>query len=569
MSRIIDASPLGSALAASAAERSAAYARLAAAEAARWAEVARSGIRSWADAWERAADAHGARIAVVIPSGSATFTYTDLDRAADRVAAWASASGERAIAVRKENGFAFLAAAIGLAKAGVLAVLVNTREPLDRAAELASGAGATRALGDGLPGAQSIEDLLAWPWPGRAPAENRAARVLEDPCWVIFTSGTSGRSKGALFSHKRMIGAGIAWSLRVGLGPADRCYIPLPLYHGNALAVAFSSVVTAGATAVVPERFSARAFVDDVRAHGCTACVYIGELWRYLDRTPARPEDGQTPLRAIFGNGLGRDLWARTVRRFGVAHVVEHYGATELPAGALTNWLEEPGACGFIPPDHADNADVALVDADGRRVALGEPGEVVLRVKAGGYRGYTDPAHDEPKLWRGLFAPGDLWWRSGDILTVDARGFFTFVERAGDGFRWKGENVAAVDVEDAIRATGLVRDVAVYGLALPHHDGKAGVASLVARVAEQVPDLAALLAALRARLPAYAIPRVIRVRWDEHPLTTTLKVQKAALAAQGLDAATASPHFVLESDAYVPLDAARLADLRAGRLALP
>jgi fatty-acyl-CoA synthase len=569
VSRIIDASPLGSALAASAAERSAAYARLAAAEAARWAEVARSGIRSWADAWERAADAHGARIAVVIPSGSATFTYADLDRAADRVAAWASASGERAIAVRKENGFAFLAAAIGLAKAGVLAVLVNTREPLDRAAELASGAGATRALGDGLPGAQSIEDLLAWPWPGRAPAENRAARVLEDPCWVIFTSGTSGRSKGALFSHKRMIGAGIAWSLRVGLGPADRCYIPLPLYHGNALAVAFSSVVTAGATAVVPERFSARAFVDDVRAHGCTACVYIGELWRYLDRTPARPEDGQTPLRAIFGNGLGRDLWARTVRRFGVAHVVEHYGATELPAGALTNWLEEPGACGFIPPDHADNADVALVDADGRRVALGEPGEVILRVKAGVYRGYTDPAHDEPKLWRGLFAPGDLWWRSGDILTVDARGFFTFVERAGDGFRWKGENVAAVDVEDAIRATGLVRDVAVYGLALPHHDGKAGVASLVAREAEQVPDLAALLAALRARLPAYAIPRVIRVRWDEHPLTTTLKVQKAALAAQGLDAATASPHFVLESDAYVPLDAARLADLRAGRLALP
>src|SRR5207237_3588193 len=141
-----------------------------------------------------------------------------------------------------------------------LRILVNPREPLERAAELARSAGARVVLGDEaasgsgiLPGLEgrTIAPLLEATWPGRSPRAARAARGLEDACWIIFTSGTSGRSKAARFSHRRMIGAGLAWAERTGLGPADRCYIPLPLYHGNAMACAFSSCVAAGAAAVV------------------------------------------------------------------------------------------------------------------------------------------------------------------------------------------------------------------------------------------------------------------------------------------------------------------------------
>ena len=538
------------------------------AETRRWAALAAAGVASWADVFEIAAHTHADRIAVVQVSNGRSWTYAALDQAANRVAAWAKARGEPCIALYKENGFAFLAAAIGLAKAGVLAVLINDREPPQRAATLAAGAGATTVLGNPVPGlaaAPSIEELLATRYPRRIPAAVRREIDLDDPCWIIFTSGTSGRSKGAHFSHRRMIGAGIAWSLRAGLVSSDRCYTPLPLCHGNALAIAFSSCVSIGAAIVLRERFSARSFLDDIRTHRCTAAVYIGELWRYLDRIPPKPEDSDTPLRVIFGNGLGRDLWTRTVRRFGIQHVVEHYGATELPAAALTNWTGRAGFCGFIPPEHPDHTDVALVRAEGRRVAPGEVGELVLRVEGGVYRGYVDAWDDLAKVTRSLFEPGDLWWRSGDLLTLDRDGFFTFVERMGDGYRWKGENVAARDVENAIRATGLVRDATVYGVALPNHDGKAGMASIVALEEDCLPDLDALYAALRATLAPFALPRFLRVGWSDPPTTATLKVTKAALAKDAFNRVGLEPLFVLHGDGYVPLSADWFNDLCTGK----
>lgn len=536
-------------------------------ESERWKQLGAAGVSSWADVFEAVADTHPERLAVVQTSDGRAWTYAELDRAADRIAFWAWSKGEPSVALRRENSFAFLAAAIGLAKAGVLAVLVNDREPDDRAAALAMAAGATTTLGNSLPGlsaAPPIEMLFDAPHLGRFPAALRNQIGLDDPCWIIFTSGTSGRSKGARFSHRRMIGAGIAWSLRAGLTSSDRCYTPLPLCHGNAMAIAFSSCVTVGAAVVLRERFSARAFIRDIRAHSCTAAVYIGELWRYLDRIPVETGDSDSGLRVVFGNGLGRDLWARTIRRYGITKVVEHYGATELPAAALTNWTGRQGYCGFIPPGHPDHADVALVDGDGRRVPFGEAGEIVMRVKSGVYRGYADPRDDDAKLARDLFEPGDLWWRSGDLLTLDPQGFFAFVERTGDGFRWKGENVAACDVEDAIRKTGLVGDVAVFGVALPNHDGKAGMASVVALQQGCLPDLASLCATLRAALPPFAVPRFLRIRWQAHPTTATLKITKANLARDAFENLGQEPVFVLHGDGYLPMTRDWFNDLCAG-----
>ena len=150
------------------------------------------------------------------------------------------------------------------------------------------------------------------------------------------------------------------------------------------------------------------------------------------------------------------------LERFGIERVVEHYGATEMPASALTNWTGRPGYCGFIPPGHPDTDNVVLVDEKFKVVAPGEVGEALLRVPGNIYRGYLDPQLDENKLWRNLFESGDLWWRSGDLLSRDTEGFFMFVDRMGDSFRWKGENVSCVEVEEAILSTGKVREAVVY-----------------------------------------------------------------------------------------------------------
>lgn len=245
-----------------------------------------------------------------------TWTYRELDRAADRVGAWAADQPPGPVALRGENGGPFLASVLGLAKAGRPAVLLKTREPLGQQAERVRAAGTERALvlGEAVPGVpcQDAAALLAQPWSGRVPRGARASVELADPCAVIFTSGTSGRSKGALFSHRRLIGAGVAWALRCELTAADRCYIPLPLCHGNGLAVAFSSCVEAGAAAVVRERFSVRAFPGDVRRHRCTAVVYIGELWRYLAARPGVAGEADLPFGSPSVTGWTRRCGTRS-----------------------------------------------------------------------------------------------------------------------------------------------------------------------------------------------------------------------------------------------------------------
>ena len=201
---------------------------------------------------------------------------------------------------------------------------------------------------------------------------------LESAAFVIFTSGTSGPSKPALFSHRRMLGAGIAWSIRTGMTSNDRCYITLPLCHGNALAVAFFSVISSGGIAILREKLSVSHFWKDIRTFDCTNMVHIGELWRYLINVSEQPNDFQNPLEVIFGNGLKTDIWRRLLNRFCILHIIEHFGATEMPAGALTNWTDRPGFCGFIPKDCADNKEIILIDENNQEVSDGCPGQALF-----------------------------------------------------------------------------------------------------------------------------------------------------------------------------------------------
>jgi fatty-acyl-CoA synthase len=532
------------------------YREYADAERSRWAALDAAGVQSWADVWENAVLIHANRNIAQEVNSQRAFTYAELDQYADRIAAWAIARDEACYGVRLQNGIAFLAIVIGLAKAGRLSVLLNTRVPQETSKALALSCGVRTIIGEALPGLAHVDlnDLLTVAWPGRSPRAARAPVTLDNPAVVIFTSGTTGNSKPALFSHRRLIGAGIAWGLRTGLTANDRCYITLPLYHGNALAVAFSSVVDVGATAILRDRFSVRSFIDDVRRYNCTAVVYIGELWRYLSSAPISSDESEIPLRIAFGNGLNQALWGKTVRRFGIQRVVEHYGATEMPAGALTNWTGCAGYCGFIPPDHPDSNDVLLVDEAGQPVPNGTPGELLLRVRSKRYRGYLDPTLDEARLRRGVCESDDLWWRSGDLLTRTDDGFFTFVDRMGDTFRWRGENVASADVEDAIYTAGLVEEAVVFGVRIPGEEGKVGMASVVARKDSTLLNIEQIRLHLERTMPPYAIPIFVRQVPEAHSTTATLKIQKRILADDPFALLGTHPHWVLRDGGYVPLD---------------
>lgn len=545
-----------------------AYEHVEAREAARWAELAAAGASAWTDAWQRAVQRFGGRIVAIEVETGARITYAALDERARRFATWAVALGERQVALCLDNGIAFLTAALGLAYAGVTGILLSTREPEERLVLLARRADCRYVVGRTWPGIEGVDvdDILErFPLPATAPVRRWPVR-LEDPAFVIFTSGTSGLSKGAKFSHRRLIGAGVAWSIRTQMTEADRCYIALPMFHGNGLAVAFASVVDAGACAVLRRRFSVSNFLPDIATYACTAFVYIGELWRYLHNHLKRHDGPLPPIRVAFGNGLSAALWNEMATRFRLERIVEHYGATEMPAGALTNFVGRPGSCGFVPRDHATARDILVVDADLKPVAPGTAGELLLRCHRP-YDGYIDPRDNAGKVARGVLEPGDLWWRSGDCLVWAADGHFQFVRRLGDSFRWKGENVSCAEVEQALYSTGLFAEAVVYGIPLPNYDGTAGMASVVAKP-DAEPDFGTAMRRLRESLAAHALPRFVRIQREPHPVTSTLKIRKEQLIQQGLDRAAEIPHYILRGHAYEKLTDVHLAALATGEMAL-
>ncbi|MGB3640437.1 MAG: AMP-binding protein [Rivularia sp. (in: cyanobacteria)] len=538
----------------------------------RFKELADKNVNSWADVWQQSVDRYPKKPIVREVGSSKPWTYQELDRAADKIANWAISLNQnqnhKYIGVHQKNSAVLLATVLGLAKAGITAVLFNVRESEQKLSTLANDCGVEINIGKPIPSLKNYDPnlILEAEWQGRIASLHRDRITMEDAVVIIFTSGTSGRSKSALFNHRRMIGAGIAWSLRTGMSEDSNCYITLPLYHGNGLAVAFASCVEAGACAVVREKFSVRAFLDDVRNYNCDSVVYIGELWRYLLNSPEKPEDANNPLKVIFGNGLTSGLWQNVTERFGIERVVEHFGATEMPASALTNWTGKPGYCGFIPPDHVNAENIVLVDEQGKPVPMGEIGQALLRVPGDRYRGYLDSSLDESKIWENLFEPGDLWWRSGDLLSRNADGFFTFIDRMGDTFRWKGENVACQEVEEAILSTGLVKEAVVYGVEIPKASGKVGMASLLPVESDFESNLDDFLNQLKELLPPYAIPHIIRLVEQHHETTSTMKILKSQLQKEGFKQIDKYPHFILVESRYVELTKDYLSMLENGEL---
>jgi fatty-acyl-CoA synthase len=349
------------------------------------------------------------------------------------------------------------------------------------------------------------------------PAERRDV-TINDRALLIYTSGTTGLPKAASISHRRLLNWGGWFAGLTDASPEDRLYSCLPLFHSVGGVVAPCSMLFAGASVVLSDKFSVGRFWHDVVRWECTLFQYIGELCRYLLKAPPSEHEGKHQLRLACGNGLRGDIWEAFQARFAIPQILEFYAATE-GNFSLYNVEGRPGAIGRIPPLLAHRFPAAIIridtelgvpvrSTDGLCIpcARGEVGEAIGRIGTaddggGRFEGYTDAAATEKKILRDVLAKGDAWFRTGDLMRLDEGGYFHFVDRVGDTFRWKGENVATSEVTQAVVDCPGVVEATTYGVEVPGADGRAG---MVAVVVDDGFDLGALQHHLSSRLPAYA-----------------------------------------------------------------
>jgi fatty-acyl-CoA synthase len=408
---------------------------------------------------------------------------------------------------------------------------------------------------------------------------------LDATALYIYTSGTTGLPKAANVTHYRLVRWSRWFAGLLDARPTDRMYNCLPLYHSVGGVVAVGAMLVAGASVVIRTRFSASDFWRDVRERRCTLFQYIGELCRYLLNTAPQPGEDEHALRIACGNGLRPEVWQSFQARFKIPRILEYYASTE-GNFSLYNCEGRPGSIGRIPPFLAHRLPVAVLKFDHEaaeparnaagfceRCAAGEVGEAVGLIpegegtRAGRFEGYADAEASRRKVLRDVFKPGDAWYRTGDLMRRDAEGFFYFVDRVGETFRWKGENVSTAEVLGAISAAPGVREGVVYGVAVPNADGRAGMAALV--VDSQF-DLTSFHAAATARLPPYARPLFLRLL-PALEATGTFKPRKQELERAGFDPGRMSDALYFDDPrvgGYVALDAPLHAAIVSGAVRL-
>ncbi|XP_014447617.1 solute carrier family 27 member 3 [Tupaia chinensis] len=412
------------------------------------------------------------------------------------------------------------------------------------------------------------------------PAYLSAPQSMMDTCLYIFTSGTTGLPKAARISHLKVLQCQGFYQL-CGVRQEDVIYLALPLYHMSGSLLGIVGCLGIGATVVLKSKFSAGQFWEDCQQHGVTVFQYIGELCRYLvNQPPGKAERGHK-VRLAVGSGLRPDTWERFVQRFGPLRVLETYGLTEGNV-ATFNYTGQRGAVGraswlykHVFPFSLIRYDVTtgepIRDAQGRCLATspGEPGLLVAPVgPQSPFLGYAGgPELAQGKLLKDVFQPGDVFFNTGDLLVCDDQGFLRFHDRTGDTFRWKGENVATTEVAEVLEALDFLQEVNVYGVSVPGHEGRAGMAALVLRPPYSL-DLGQLYAHVSENLPPYAWPRFLRLQ-KSLATTETFKQQKVRMANEGFDPRTLSdPLYILDqaTGAYLSLTPARYQALLAGDL---
>ena len=392
--------------------------------------------------------------------------------------------------------------------------------------------------------------------PGDNPPESRQVETA-NTAFYIFTSGTTGLPKAARVSHRRMLPAArMSATALLRIKQSDRMYNCLPLYHGTGLMIGLTAAFTVGASTVVRRRLSVSAFWDDIRKHQCTCFVYIGEFIRYLMSHPETPKDKENPVRTIVGNGLRPDIWHEFKNRFDIERIGEFYGASE-GNGGFANVFNKNCTVGLgTAPAKIVSYDVAndKIEKDENGYCIeqpvGEPGLLLIEITGKSeFEGYTSKDASSQKVTKNVFIEGDSYFNTGDLMKVVDVGFafgqrhYQFVDRVGDTFRWKSENVSTNEVGEIINQHEDIIFTNVYGVEIPGTDGRAGMAAIVLKEpfnAQNI-NLESLSEHIRENLPSYARPIFIRLL-AELPTTTTHKLQKNDLRDQAFHFDKVSDH---------------------------
>jgi fatty-acyl-CoA synthase len=573
--------------------------------------IAKNPTRVFPDVIEELAARFGERPALI--SDRETFTYRGLVERSNQYARWARAQGLRkgeTVCLLMPNRPEYMAIWLGVTRIGGAVALLNTNLVGPSLAYCVDIVAPKHIIvaSELVPAFTTVESLIKtrphiWVHGDTDRAlpnllrevetcggeslrsDERCALTIEDKALYVYTSGTTGLPKAANMNHYRLMLAGHAFAGVMNAGPDDRMYDCLPMYHTSGGLVATGALLIAGGSVAIREKFSAREFWDDVVRFDCTLFQYIGELCRYLLNAPPQANETKHRLRLCCGNGLRPDIWDEFITRFRIPALLEFYAATEGNV-SLFNLEGKPGAIGRIPWFLARKFPTKIVKFDAEReqpvrdvdgfciaCATNEVGETIGQIisqasKPGNrFEGYADGADTEKKILRNVFTRGDAWFRTGDLMRQDADGFFYFVDRIGDTFRWKGENVSTTEVAEAINRFPGIAEATVYGVQVPGHDGRAGMAAIVG---EDGLDLAALRTHLVWRLPDYARPLFLRIR-SEIETTTTFKQKKIDLVKEGFDPGKTSEAIYFndpQTRAFVRLDAALYERILAGAVKL-
>jgi fatty-acyl-CoA synthase len=548
------------------------------------------------------AGAHGPRAALI--GERERLRYDELSEKIDRYAAWAEGEGfppGETITLLMENCPEYAAIWLGVSQAGCVTALLNTALAVDGLVHCINAASSKTLIFSVtfLPVVEAVMKRLPatmryWMHGAAAtspsvkrldvavdvsPIKERPRNIaMQGTAVLIFTSGTTGLPKAARLTHRRLIEWSFWFAGLLGIGAEDRLYDCLPMYHSTGGIVAVGAMLVRGGTVIIRERFSASRFWDDIVTGKCTIFMYIGELCRYLTHGSASNQGAEHQLRLCCGNGLSGDVWEVFQARFQIPRIVEFYAATE-GSVSLYNCAGKPGAIGRVPAFLAHNFPVVLVKTDpvtresfrgtdGLCMICGvdEPGEALGRIAdqsdmpSRRFDGYTDDAASNRKILRDVLVAGDAWFRTGDMMRRDAIGFYYFVERLGDTFRWKGENVSAEEVANVIcRCPGILGAV-VFGVEVPRCEGRAGMAEIKIDGTFSFDDF---VKHVETNLPEYARPLFVRI-CDTLEVTGTFKYKKGqSLSADGLLASATADVWYYDRRLHqaVPFDKSHLEEI--------
>lgn len=549
---------------------------------------------------------------VALLQDAVALTYTQVNQWANRIAHHLIDQGigkGDVVAIFIENRPELLVTILAVAKVGAISALLNTSQTRDTLAhslnlvapvaiivgeELAPAYSAVRGRVE-IAAARTwfVADRDTYSYPGISPdhfinmmmasadasSDNPASShqvFFDDPCFYIYTSGTTGLPKAGVFKHGRWMRSSASFGMiALDMQPEDVVYCTLPLYHATGLCVCWGSAISGASGFAIRRKFSASQFWNDVRKYRATTLGYVGELCRYLVDQPPSADDSQHGVTKMIGNGLRPGAWREFKTRFAVDHICELYAASDGNIG-FTNILNFDNTIGFslmswdlVAYDHDSGAPIRNAKGLMSKVAKGGQGLLLARIDdKAPLDGYTDPQKTEKVVLHDVFTKGDRYFNTGDLLRNIGFGHAQFVDRLGDTYRWKGENVSTTEVENILLQHPNICEAVAYGVEICNTNGRAGMAAITPTESLATLDFAELLTFARQHMPAYAVPLFLRLK-VKMETTGTFKYQKTRLKDEAFDPGKTGDDPIYAwlpgTQTYVQVTGQVLADIRGGK----